>query len=113
MRNVLSRVSSMQRLVLVSACIMALLSTCGLCAVAAGSLAQTLPFSPVFTTKSPIVIPVTSKPGEAVQEFPAITRRSGKVLCVRFRAFLKSDKPSGWGDYLSLQMNGNSALLSS
>jgi hypothetical protein len=53
-----------------------------------------------------LTIPVTSEPGKAALEFPAVPAHEGKVLCLKFKAFLATEKPAGWGAYLGISLNG-------
>jgi len=70
------------------------------------SIAEKLPFTQVFQAKQTLSIPVTSKPGEASLEFPSVKKEAGRVLCLKFRAFLSTPEPAGWNAYLQVQLNG-------
>lgn len=45
-------------------------------------------------------------PQSATLRFPATVRKDGQKVCLSFRAYLKTDKPSGWNNYLGLRLNG-------
>ena len=82
-----------------------LLAALAVSASAAG-IAESMSLTPVFDAKSPLVIPVSGKPGTAEIGFPAVRKQGNQTLCVRFRAFLMTPKPSGWNPYLRLALNG-------
>lgn len=79
----------------------------------ATSIAEGLRLDPVLASPKNIVIPVTEKSGKASLQFPAADKRDGKTLCIRFRAFLATEKPAGWNYNLQMKLNGHplTALL--
>ncbi len=63
------------------------------------------PIESVYTAKDKIVIPVGQRATTHSIEFPAIQRREGKRVCLRFKAYLDYPTPSGWNPYLAITIN--------
>ena len=72
---------------------------------AAGPWAETVRFEPLkdFGT---VTIPNGEKPVYKVVEFPAVVKKPGTRVVLRFRSRLHYDRPSGWNYYLGINLNG-------
>jgi hypothetical protein len=68
---------------------------------------QKYDFIPIFEQKQQIVLKRQPSPTSTNIKFPAAKKQTGKTICLRFKAFLKTKTNAGWNDYLAITMNGH------
>lgn len=84
---------------------MLMILTASVC-VAAGK-AETAKFESLWKSPSPVVVPVLADGnGQVAVQFPAVPKKRGCIVVIRFKAYLKTPAYAGWGNYLSLDLNG-------
>ncbi len=70
------------------------------------SIAETENFKSIWKFEKPITIISEDKPTQFKVDLPSFKREKGKVLCMRFKAYLTHPTPGGWNPYLAISLNG-------
>ena len=78
---------------------MLLILTASVC-VAAGK-AETAKFESIWKSPSTVIVPVLAdRNGQAAVQFPAVPKKRGCIVVIRFKAYLKTPSYAGWGELL-------------
>ena len=70
------------------------------------SIAESKNFESIWKLEKPITIISEDKPTQFKIDLPSFKKEKGKVLCMRFKAYLTHPGPGGWGSYLAISLNG-------
>jgi hypothetical protein len=66
-----------------------------------------LPEESIFSQKDPVKLEIKNNDNSKTIKFPAIKKLKGKIACLKFKAYFKSDIPAGWNNTLAISLNGH------